>query len=296
MALLKSEPVAPVRDLDELFAIAHLMEAEAAERYADLGARMRAQDSIRLAEVFERLADEERRHGETVTALSLRHTGNAPRHALMRWQPPETVDMAGIDLTDPRLLTAYRALSVAVRNEERAFAFWSYVAAQATSTAVQQAAERMAHSELEHVALLRQERRRAFHLDRQGQAPGIAAETDVLEQRFADACERAAGKAIGQVADELREMALAARRTADELAGAGLPMPAGGVPIPAELHTALLPMAEILVDRYLEAAEIAVDEQTIAYAQAFAQAAIIRLAWLGDNLPNGPEAGVLYPR
>jgi hypothetical protein len=55
-------------------------------------------------------------------------------------------------------------------------------------------------------------------------------------------------------------------------------------------------MAGILVDRYLEAAEIATDEQTVAYAQAFAQAAIIRLAWLGDNLPNGPEAGVLYPR
>ena len=32
---------------------------------------------------------------------------------------------------DPRVLTAYRSLAMAVRNEERAFAFWTYVAAHA---------------------------------------------------------------------------------------------------------------------------------------------------------------------
>ena len=66
----------------------------------------------------------------------------------------------------PRLLSAYRALSMAVRNEERAFAFWSYVAAHAGDADIRHAAETMAHEELGHVATLRRERRSAFHAER----------------------------------------------------------------------------------------------------------------------------------
>ena len=35
------------------------------------------------------------------------------------------------ELADTRLVTSYRALSVAVHNEERAFSFWTYVTAHA---------------------------------------------------------------------------------------------------------------------------------------------------------------------
>ena len=55
---------------------------------------------------------------------------------------------------------------MAVRNEERAFAFWSYVAAHAEVAEVRQAAETMAHEELGHVSILRRERRNAFHAER----------------------------------------------------------------------------------------------------------------------------------
>jgi len=283
MALLKNEPVAPVGSLDELFAIAHLMETEAAERYSELAGRMRAQGNPKLAEVFERLAEEERGHGDAVMALSVRHTGSPPQHAAIRWDPPETMDMAGIDLTDARLLTAYRALSVAVRNEERAFAFWSYVAAQAEAAPVQEAAERMAHSELEHVAMLRRERRRAYHVERREKSTGGLPGTDTLERRLAEECERAAAEAPEQVAKQLRAIAAGANRTAAELAGVRLPMSPSGTQAPAELYANLLPLAEILVDRYLEAADLAEDEGMVAKAQRFAEAAIRRLSWLREN-------------
>ncbi len=289
MALLKNEPVAPVASLEELFAIAHLMETEAAERYGELAERMRAQDNPRLAEVFERLAEEERGHGDAVMALSVRHTGSPPQQSAMRWEPPETIDMAGIDLTDARLLTAYRALSVAVRNEERAFAFWSYVAAQAETASIQEAAERMAHSELEHVALLRRERRRAFHVERRRQPAGTIPETDDLERRLADACEGAARDASVRIREQLHAVAADARRLAGEVANAGLPRSPNGTPAPAEIYASLLPLAELLVDRYLEAADLAKDEDTVAKAQGFAEVAIERLAWLRENLSSNPS-------
>ena len=53
-------------------------------------------------------------------------------------------------------MTPYRVLTIAVRNEERAFAFWSYVAAHADGEEVRLAAETMAKEELEHVAAFRQ--------------------------------------------------------------------------------------------------------------------------------------------
>lgn len=43
---------------------------------------------------------------------------------------PETFDSdAAAEIKNSKLLTPYRALATAVRNEERAFAFWSYLAA-----------------------------------------------------------------------------------------------------------------------------------------------------------------------
>ena len=60
----------------------------------------------------------------------------------------------------------YRALAIAVRNKERAFAFYSYIAAEARSPGVRALAEDLARDELEHAAVLRRERRRAFRRER----------------------------------------------------------------------------------------------------------------------------------
>ena len=87
--------------------------------------------------------------------------------ARISWEGPATFDAQTIsEITSSSLMTPYRALSMAVRNEERAFAFWSYVAAHAGQGELKRAAETMARQELEHVAKLRKERRRAYHEER----------------------------------------------------------------------------------------------------------------------------------
>src|SRR5581483_5216903 len=54
-------------------------------------------------------------------------------------------------------------LAMAVRNEERTFAFWSYLAAYSADPEIKQASESMVKEELGHVATLRKERRSAYH-------------------------------------------------------------------------------------------------------------------------------------
>src|SRR6185503_2621056 len=93
-----------IRSQDEMFALAHAMEQEAASKYDDLAEEMRRQHKDDLAVVFVKLAD-----------------------------------------------------------EERAFAFWSYMAAYSEDHAIQKSAEAMAKEELGHVSTLRKERRLAYH-------------------------------------------------------------------------------------------------------------------------------------
>ena len=289
MSLLKTEPPAPVRTLDELFAIAHAMESEAAARYAEIATRMANEGNPALAELFARLSADEQGHLDGVVHWSERQRGTAPNPALIRWQLPDSFDDEGASTTDPRLLSAYRALAMAVRNEERAFAFWSYVAAQAESPEVQRAAETMAHEELGHVAALRRERRRAFRADRSrgqgvGAGPQAAENAASLERHLADLLEPLA--AAAPLAERLRlnRFIEEARRHAQELEDSPIAMPAGSVVQGAPLSP--VTVAEWLTERYLEAADGLRDEQELLRVQALAGRAIARLAWLRSDLPE----------
>lgn len=289
MSLLKTEPPAPVRTLEELFAIAHAMEHEAAARYADIAERMAHQGNPALADVFMGLSTDEQGHLANVGHWSERLRGAAPNPALIRWQPPDTFDDEGASATDPRLLTAYRALAMAVRNEERAFAFWSYVAAQAGSPEVQHAAEAMAREELGHVATLRRERRRAFHATRVeagGDAAGGGPVQDAasLERLLANLLEPLAAEAPHADRARLKAFAEEAKRHALELDRSPISTPASSVlqALPASAVT----LAELLAERYLEAADSLRDEWELARIQALAGRAIARLAWLRSDLPE----------
>jgi rubrerythrin len=288
MSLLKSEPSAPVKTLDELFAIAHAMEAEAAARYAEIAARMRAEGDLDLADVFERLSEDEKGHVDGVMRWSDSQRGKAPDPTLIRWQLPETFDDEGIATADPRLLSAYRALATAVRNEERAFAFWTYVAAQAGTPEIRQAAEAMAREELWHVSTLRRERRRAFHAERSawGGPPEHegADQAAALERHLAELLELLAAKAPPAEGTRLRSFAQEARAHAEELEEAVRTLPvtkhAHGVPDDP------VALAEWLTDRYLDAADHLSDEDALGRVQAIAGRAIARLAWLRSDLPE----------
>ncbi|MBB4279229.1 hypothetical protein GGE12_007042 [Rhizobium mongolense] len=88
------------------------------------------------------------------------HSWRSTMH--LRWQPP----------------------SIAVRNEERAFEFWTYVASSAPTQEMRSAAERMAREVLGHVATLRRERRHAFHVLRCSEAT-VGRSIAFLEERLA---------------------------------------------------------------------------------------------------------------
>jgi rubrerythrin len=150
--------------IEEILAIADSLERAAVSRYAKLGRAMRRVGHDELATIFEELSEEERCHVEGVERLSQELLHGQPHGALDDWALPKTF---GADEAGPlSLLTPYRALSIAVRAEERAFAFWSYVASEAGSEDVRSQAEAMARQELVHAAKLRHTRRKAYHSER----------------------------------------------------------------------------------------------------------------------------------
>ena len=110
-------------------------------------------------------------------------------------------------------MTPYRALSMAVRNEERAFAFWSYVAGFAEDPEIKKSAESMAREELGHVATLRKERRRAYHSEhgatRAGQGGNVAdgqVDAGGLERRLVAHLADLEGRVAGASFDRVREL------------------------------------------------------------------------------------------
>jgi rubrerythrin len=289
MSILRSEPPRSVESIEELFAIAHAMEHEAATRYAEMARRLRREGNPSLAAIFERLAAEERDHLASVVHWSEKERGKAPDPTLVRWKAPETFDDEGASTTDPRLLSAYRSLSMAVRNEERAFAFWTYVAAYAKDREIRRAAETMAGEELDHVAILRRERRRAYHADRAAaprrENPDAAGEMAALERHLAERLQLRAAAAQSMKAERLQKLAREAIAIAEELTRSRLPKP-GSLPTGANLLEDAATIAELLVEGYLELADGLDDEADLTRMQALAGRAINRLAWLRADLPE----------
>ena len=279
--LLKAEPAGNLRSLDELFALASAMEREAATRYAELADEMQHQDRPDLAAVFTELAAAEREHMDSVTRWSRSRRGKAPDPTLVRWEAPKTFDAeAAAEMRNSRLVTPYRALATAVRNEERAFAFWSYVAGFAENPEVKNAAEAMAREELSHVSTLRKERRRAYHREHDGthdRRPGSLAtgriDAGELECHLAERLNKIQHTLSGALAGRAHELLVETEEMIVEAKGVGR-FPASLARGDAEA------LAEALVDAYLESAEGATDPTRLEELQRLAQRAIARLAWL----------------
>lgn len=183
MPKLNAEP--PVlTTMQAVLETAARMEQEAIDGYRALRQRMLDEKQPALATVFDRLIAEEESH---LRQVGIWAAETAPADRTGTFAAPDLspmFDAEGADMVPPETLDAYRAFSAAVRNEERAFVFWSYVAAQAPNADVRQAAEKMAREELGHVATMRRERRLAFHLARAAAPPGDAPDIIRLEEHF----------------------------------------------------------------------------------------------------------------
>jgi rubrerythrin len=278
-SLLMSEPAGTLESLDELFALANAMEMEAANRYSALARDMKLQNKSDLAEVFARLAAAEREHVDSVTRWSQSRRGKAPDPTLVHWEAPETFDAeTAREIGTSRLTTPYRALAMAVRNEERAFAFWSYVAAYSKDSEIKQAAEAMAREELGHVSTLRKERRRAYHKEHQeagrsGRGDMMHIDARALELRLAAQLADLERGLDGMAATRTRELLEETMRMSAQTGGLGK-FPASLEQREAET------ISEALADAYLEAAENSNDQAQVVLLQGLAERAIARLAWL----------------
>jgi hypothetical protein len=147
--------------IEQVLALAEALAQAAVTRYASLASCMRRVGHEELAIVFESLGAEERAQKDAIKGLSVGVSSEGRAVATARWQLPEPFRMD--DPLSAALLTPYKAWSTAIQGEERAFAFWSYVASHAPSERVSAKAEEMALAKLALAARLRRARRAAYH-------------------------------------------------------------------------------------------------------------------------------------
>jgi rubrerythrin len=299
MATLKSTPPL-VESAEELMALACAMEKEAARRYRELAARMRLRGEGRLAALFDFFAGVEDKHATQIADRSLA-SGRPPLDAgRARWEVPENFDE---EAGSSRLLTPYRALAVAVRNEERAFTFYSYLAAAAPDDRTRKIAEELAKDELGHAWLLRRERRKAYHEEiSSGQRrpivalPASPAELRIViadtewraaqyHRRLADALKREDPKAAARFAEAAADEEACARGA---MASGGIsPPPLADIPLTA---TGGLRLIEEAFERYMDIAARTHDETIMRQAQRQAEQAVGRLGLVRGNGDKRPRA------
>lgn len=150
-----------------LISIALAAEREAIRRYSELASKMREHGNDEAGALFERMIDEERAHEKQLMEwAALEGHVISTDVGPIRWEDPGVATIYDDEAKDPDQSTPYKALAFAVHNEERAFRFYSYVAAHSKDPDVRYHAEVLAHEELGHAALLRTLRRSAWHAQR----------------------------------------------------------------------------------------------------------------------------------
>lgn len=278
MSSLKSEPAGQLHSMAEFFALARAIEADAVRHYTQTAIALRQQHSPELAEIFDTLAKTEREHVDRVIEWAADRQ-DFSIGAESPWAIPETFDVSPEEVAQSSLMTPYRAFAIAVRYEERAFAFWTYVASRADGE-VNAAAERMASEQLEHVSLLRVERRRAFHANRR------AAKAEVVTLGALAATERRLATLIDEhdsrttSKNDLQAFAAAAREAAAKLEALESlsQQKLSIVGLPAGRENDVTALSEYLAEAYLHLAESSRHERVLIAAQELATAAIDRLA------------------
>lgn len=293
-------PVVGITSVDQLMGIAVAMEREAALRYGELALAMERAKEPELVALFRRLAALESEHEAGLGRWAEREGRARPQPAQFQWRLPETFEDAA-DGAAAHTLTPYGALAIAVANEERAFAFYTYLAAIAPDDPIRRRAEALAREELSHVRLLRAMRRQAFHTERASpRTPRPPRDVEQLARvvysletasagldEAAARCLAAAGWddgafVLSRQAELARERA---RRHGD--AGSGPPSaaePASGGRLdagrldPAEALRLSLRNAEQVAGTYIATAGEATDEEVLSAAQILAAEAVERLA------------------
>lgn len=300
MPRLDQEPKVRPRTLNEVMSLAAAMEREAGQRYAALAAQMRRRGDHGLAATFEAMLEEERDHLAAIERWSREAIEPPAGEISDTWQLPQEIARSWDEAMDSAVLTPYRALSIAVTDEERGFAFYSYIAAHAEDDAVRAAAEQLASEELRHAALLRRERRRAYRRERTTPASSERSALDFLER--ARALERDAAELHTEISERLAALgnredaaALAAVADHERKAAAGLSFATDETPEKTitrrldgvgrtELLRAGLAESERVYDTYADAVDHAGTESVLLAAQEGAARAVRHLGRIATQL------------
>jgi rubrerythrin len=222
-----------VESTADLISIALATERESISRYAELATRMKDYGNSEVGVLFERMSTEEQAREQQLTewaalaGLTLK-TDIGP----IPWEEdPGVATIYDAEAEDPTLSTPYKALAFAVHNKQRGFRFYSYVAADSKNPEVSDYAEILAREELGQAALLRGQRRRAWHVQRNQQAiePGInpaavdnaadlMAVTVCIEQIFARLMDVAGAEFsdIGKLAIDRRDLLIVLEKSLRE--------------------------------------------------------------------------------
>ena len=156
-----------VKTTGDLMSIALQAEREAIRRYSELSTRMREAGNESAAALFDRMVTEEQEHERLLLEWMARESiDENPEIGPIRWREPQVSTTYDDEARHPHHSTPYKALAFAVHNEEIAFRFYTHVASDSDNEVVRKYAEILAREELGHAALLRAERRRAYHAER----------------------------------------------------------------------------------------------------------------------------------
>lgn len=148
--------------------IALQAEREAIRRYSQLADYMHKGNNESSAALFERMVSKEEEHEHLLLEwMTQEGIHENPDIEPVHWSYPQVSTTYNDEACDPYDCTPYKALAFAVHNEEIAFHFYTHVAADSEDEAVRQYAEILAREELGHAALLRAERRHAYHAERE---------------------------------------------------------------------------------------------------------------------------------
>ena len=141
-----------IATLEDLFAVAWQIEADAVERYHMLADQMETFNNRELTDIFRDLARAEGIHRDEIKRMAGDIDVAAHASKLPNWGKGDSPEEA--DIGDAHyLMTPWHALQMALAGEERALAYFEYVVATTDDAKIHDMAKEFAEEEAEHVAL-----------------------------------------------------------------------------------------------------------------------------------------------
>jgi rubrerythrin len=255
------------------------------------------------AAVFRDMAEIERRHVEMVAQLATTLRQAVPPAERFTWLLPPEVAESWDEVQHSALLTPYRALAIAVVNEERTFALYSYVSAHSGDTVVARQAEALAREELSHATELRVRRRLAWRRESPASGHNLADGIESLAafhtvdahlQRTAADTHRAIAAALAAAGDAESARLVAELAAREEEAAA----PASGTPTrrpqstaPASLLQQALHPLEAASEVYEDLVAQASDEELLRAAQTALHSVVEAISAIGQRLSQLSAGG-----